>query len=129
MRLPYLNGFGLDALEDDEELQRIVRFAAKLCDAPTSTVSIVEEQRQWFLARDGIDVSETPRSTSFCGHAMLGSDLLIIPDATEDDRFDRNLLVTGEPFVRFYAGAPLITSEGVPVGALCVFDYTSRPGG
>ena len=129
MRLPYLNGFGLDALEDDEELQRIVRFAAKLCDAPTSTVSIVEEQRQWFLARDGIDVSETPRSTSFCGHAMLGSNILIIPDATRDDRFDRNLLVTGEPYVRFYAGAPLITSEGVPVGALCVFDYTSRPQG
>ncbi|WBY17231.1 PAS domain-containing protein [Erythrobacteraceae bacterium WH01K] len=129
VRLPFLAGFGLDVLEDDDELQRIVRFAAKLCDAPTSTVSIVEERRQWFLARDGIEERETDRSVSFCGHAMLGDTIMVVPDAKEDPRFADNALVTGPPKIRFYAGAPLITSEGAPVGALCIFDSAPRPDG
>ena len=129
VRLPLLAGFGLDVLEDDDELQRIVRFAAKLCDAPTSTVSIVEERRQWFLARDGIEERETDRSVSFCGHAMLGDTIMVVPDAKEDPRFADNALVTGVPKIRFYAGAPLITSEGAPVGALCIFDSAPRPDG
>ena len=129
VRLPVLAAFGMDALEDDAELERIVQFAAKLCDAPTSLVSIVEEERQRFLARQGLDVKETPRPTSFCGHAMLGDTVMIVPDAQEDERFADNPLVTGDPHIRFYAGAPLITSEGAPVGALCVIDTKARPEG
>ena len=121
--------YGLKAIADDPELQRIVRFAAALCNAPTATISIIERERQWFLAWLGIDVRETPRSTSFCAHAMLGDGVFEIPDATTDSRFASNPLVTEADGIRFYAGAPLVSSEGVALGALCVIDTVVRPGG
>ena len=127
-RLAVLASYGLDALEDSSELQRWVEFAAKLCDAPIALVSLVEAERQRFLARTGVDLSETPRPTSFCAHAMLGSETMVVPDATKDPRFAHNPLVTGEPHIRFYAGAPLISSEGAPLGSLCVIDTRPREG-
>ena len=121
--------YGFDAITDDPELQHIVQFAAALCDAPAATISIIERERQWFMARLGVDVSETPRSTSFCAHAMLGDGVFEIPDATKDPRFESNPLVTGPEHIRFYAGAPLISSEGAALGALCVIDNAVRPEG
>ncbi|QFT76606.1 sensor histidine kinase [Erythrobacter sp. THAF29] len=116
----------MDELDGDGELAQIARFAAKLCYAEIALVSIVEEERQRFLAKEGIDTSETPRSWSFCAHAMLGSEAMIVLDAREHPTFATNPLVTGEPFIRFYAGMPLISPEGAPLGSLCVIDTKPR---
>lgn len=121
--------YGIDALEDDEELSSICRFAAELCNAPTALVSLVDEQKQRFLARTGIEARESPRSTSFCAHAMVEHGLTVVPDATLDERFRDFSLVLGPPHIRFYAGAPLVSPEGIPLGSLCVIDYQPRPEG
>lgn len=128
-RLRVLQSFETEALSDDPELAAIVQFAAKLCDVPVALVTMVEEKRQHFLARSGYDGSETPREVSFCSHAMLGDGAMIVDDATHDARFAENPLVSGEPGVRFYAGQPLVSDEGAPLGALCVIDLETRPGG
>lgn len=106
----------------------IVRFAGALCGTPIALISLVEGDRQWFKARAGLDVSQTSRETSFCRYAMLGDDLMIVPDATRDPRFVDNALVTDEPHIRFYAGEPLVSPEGVPLGSLCVIDREPRDG-
>ncbi|MFN4113399.1 MAG: PAS domain-containing protein [Sphingomonadaceae bacterium] len=121
--------YGIDVLEDDPELAAICGFAAELCDAPTAVVSLVERERQRFLARSGTDARETPRSTSFCALAMLESGLTVVPDAAQDPRFAHFALVTQPPHIRFYAGAPLVSPEGEPLGTLCVIDYQPRPAG
>lgn len=128
-RLSVVAAHGLDTLEDDPELARIVGFAAQLCGAPIALVSIVEEQRQRFLARTGLDIGETPRPTSFCAHAMLDPEPMVVCDARADSRFAANPLVTGAPHIRFYAGAPLVSHDGAPLGALCVIDTVPRPMG
>ncbi|MBJ7445209.1 MAG: PAS domain-containing protein [Sphingobium sp.] len=107
-------------------LDEITAFASNLCDAPIALVSIVEEARQRFLARTGLDAEETPRDVSFCALAMLGDDIFVVPDAGNDPRFADNPLVTGPPHIRFYAGAPLVDGAGVPLGALCVIDTQPR---
>src|SRR5690606_13749270 len=86
-------------------------------------------QRQRFLARRGIDARETPRDASFCAHAMLLESAMEVPDARDDPRFAANPLVTGAPHIRFYAGQPLRSEEGIPLGSLCVIDREPRPGG
>ena len=128
-RLTVMASYGLDDLTGDDELQRTVDFAARLCDAPIALISLVEDERQRFLARTGIDVDETPRPTSFCAHAMLEMAPMEVPDATLDPRFTDNPLVTGEPNIRFYAGAPLVSVEGAPLGSLCIIDTEPRPEG
>ena len=110
------------------QLDDIVSFAAELCDTPVALVSLVEEEYQRFLSRTGFDRDRTPRSMSFCAHAMLHHEVMEVPDARQDPRFADNPLVTAEPHVRFYAGAPLVSSEGVPLGALCVLGSTPRDG-
>lgn len=112
----------------DPKLDAITRFAASLCGAPIALVSLVEADRQRFLGRTGLDVTETPRETSFCAHAMLKPEVMIVPDATRDPRFAKNPLVTGSTGIRFYAGMPLISEEGVPLGSLCVIDRVPRGG-
>ena len=112
----------------DPKLDAITRFAATLCGAPIALVSLVEADRQRFLGRTGLDVTETPRETSFCAHAMLKPEVMIVPDATRDPRFADNPLVTGKTGIRFYAGMPLISEEGVPLGSLCVIDRVPRSG-
>ncbi len=124
-----LESYGLDALEDDEELAGITRFAAQLCGAPIALVSLVEKERQRFLSREGLKERETPRSTSFCAHAMLHPEPMVVRDATQDPRFADNPLVTKGPGIRFYAGAPLVSDEGAPLGSLCVIDTEPRPEG
>ncbi|MBX3595747.1 GAF domain-containing protein [Sphingomonas sp.] len=110
------------------EFDAIVALLRELCDAPMVLVSLVESERQRFLGRAGLDATETPRSVSFCAHAMDLPDTMVVPDATLDPRFAQNALVTGDPHIRFYAGAPLVTSSGVPLGALCVIDTVPRAG-
>lgn len=124
-----LAAHGASGLGDDPELSRIVAFAAKLCETPIAFVSLVERERQAFLVREGTDLRETPRSQSFCAHAMLRGETMIVPDATQDPLFADNELVTGDANVRFYAGAPLVSREGAPLGALCVIDTAVRPEG
>lgn len=128
-RAKVIAAHGLDSLQDDAELTQITAFAARLCDVPVSLVTLVEPERQRFLARTGAEIAGTPRSTSFCAHAMLGSGLLVVPDATKDPRFADFALVTGDFGLRFYAGAPLMSVEGAPIGALCVIDTAPRPDG
>lgn len=128
-RLAIMAAYGLDTIAGDDELQRTVEFAARLCDAPIALASLVEEERQRFIARAGLEARETPRSMSFCAHAMLGQETMVVPDTARDPRFADNPLVTGEPHIRFYAGAPLVSIEGAPLGALCVIDTVPRPEG
>jgi PAS domain S-box-containing protein len=128
-RLRVLRDYALDSLEDDPELAQIARFTAKLCEAPVALVSLVEEERQRFLAREGLEERETPRNISFCTHAMLHDELMEVRDAALDPQFAENPLVNGEPYVRFYAGQPLKSEEGLPLGTLCVIDTVPRPEG
>ncbi len=128
-RLAVLAAHGMNALAGDAELEQIVRFAAKLCDAPVSTVTMVEAERQTFLAQEGLEIDGTPRSESFCAHAMLRTSPLVVTDASQDETFADFPSVTGELNLRFYAGFPLISTEGAPLGALCVLDTKPRPGG
>lgn len=120
--------YAVDGLFDDPELQGITRFAARLCECPIAVVSLVEEERQRFVARTGLAALETPRSLSFCAHAMMGHGMMEVPDAREDPRFRDNALVTGAPHIRFYAGAPLRSSQGTPLGSLCVISSEPRAG-
>ena len=118
----------LDHLRGSPALRQITDFAAQLCEAPTALVSLVEETRQSFLARTGFAEDETPRDQSFCAHAMLQDGVMVVPDATRDARFADNPLVCGDLNVRFYAGAPLVSEDGIPLGALCVIDTVARSG-
>lgn len=128
-RTRFIAEYDAGGLSGDPEFHNIVRFAAALCEAPIALVSLVEDQRQFFAARHGLDVDETPIETSFCAHAMLGEDLFVVPDAAADPRFASNALVVGPPHIAFYAGAPLLSGEGIPLGALCVIDRVPRPQG
>lgn len=123
-----IDAYELDELRNSAALREITDFAAELCAAPVALVSLVEENRQLFMARHGLDIEETPREQSFCAHAMLEDDLMIVPDATLDRRFANNPLVCGAMNIRFYAGAPLVSDDGIPLGALCVIDTVPRDG-
>ena len=129
-RAGVLEAYGLDALENDPELTAIARFAARLCGTMAAIVNLVEAERQRFLGREGLILVEAEATpVSCCVHTMHGGALLEVPDATADPRFAENPFVTGPPFLRFYAGYPLISPEGEPLGALCVIDPVPRPGG
>jgi PAS domain S-box-containing protein len=121
---------GLYPLEQlgSRQLDRVARLAALSCNAPIGLVSIVEAQRQIFVGKSGLDVCETSRKDSFCAHCMMGESAMIVPDATRDERFRLNPLVTGAPAIRFYAGHPLISPEGQPLGAICIIDTEPREG-
>ena len=107
----------------------IVHLAMHICEAPVALVSLVAKDRQWFKARAGFEPCETDLDSSVCAHALVEPDLLVVPDLTADFRTSFNPLVTGEPYIRFYAGAPLRTEEGHVLGSLCVIDGKLRPGG
>jgi hypothetical protein len=118
---------GILNTSQDPELQDIVAAGARLFKAPIAALSIVDHNRQWFAARVGLDAPETSRAVSFCAHAILSpDDMLVVPDATQDVRFSGNPLVQSDPSIRFYAGVPIIGPNGQPLGALCVIDRKPR---
>ena len=111
-----------DAAYDD-----IVQLASQLCGAPIALISLIDRDRQWFKARVGLDVEQTGRDVAFCDHAIRQPDRIMeVPDAASDPRFANNPLVTGAPDIRFYAGMPLVTPGGAPIGTVCVIDREPR---
>src|SRR3954453_1756356 len=106
--------YSLDLLDSppEKDFDDIVALAASVCGVPMALVSLVDADRHWFKARIGTDLTEMPRDLAFCAHAILGKDLLVVPDARQDTRFVDNPVVSIEGGIRFYAGAPLITTEG-----------------
>ncbi len=110
----------------DPAFDRITRMAAKLLEVPTVLVSLVDDHRQWFKSRYGLDASETARSISFCGHTILQRDIFVVENATAHPDFCDNPLVTDAPHIRFYAGAPICTPDGHRIGTLCLIDYKPR---
>ena len=109
----------------ETDFDDIVRITSDICGAPISLVTLVDAKRQWFKAKVGdVPVTETPREVAFCAHAIMGRDLMVVPDAAADARFADNPFVRGDDGIRFYAGAPLLTSDGAALGTLCVVDHT-----
>lgn len=109
-----------------DRYERLTRTAARLFKMPVALITLVDEERQWFKSVCGLDISETSRDVAFCAHSILQDELLVVPDATKDQRFADNLLVTGEPRFRFYAGAPLRAPNGMLLGTFCVLDFMPR---
>jgi GAF domain-containing protein len=122
-RLRALQSYGVLDTDPEPELDELARAAAVACQVPVGLVSLVDRERQFFKARIGIDLVETPRPGSFCDHAIARGELFEVPDATLDPRFTSNALVAGEPHIRFYAGAPLIDASSAALGTLCVLDW------
>ncbi len=110
----------------EADFDDLARIASLICRTPIALISLVDAHRQWFKARVGLDIEETPRDVAFCAHAILGSELLVVEDATADDRFVENPLVKGAPNIRFYAGTPLADGSGLAIGTLCVIDRVPR---
>ena len=125
-RLRDLQRHGVLDTAPDPHFDRIVQLASEALDMPIALVSLVDRDRQWFLARHGLVVNQTPREMAFCAHAIAADGVLVVPDALADERFSTNPLVLTSPHVRFYAGAPLQSSEGHNLGTLCVIDQKPR---
>lgn len=125
-RLAELHSF--DVLDSEPELvfNELVELAVEVCGTPIGLISLVDDTRQWFKAKIGLEACETARDISFCQHALARRDALVVPDAHLDPRFADSELVTGPPYIRFYAGAPLITQRGLTLGTLCVIDTVPR---
>lgn len=125
-RLKTLRSLNILDTSSEERFDRLTRMAKRMFNVPIALVSLVDENRQWFKSCIGLTVSETPRDISFCGHAILGNEIFVIPDATKDKRFADNPLVIDEPNIRFYAGCPLRFTDGSKLGTLCIIDQKPR---
>jgi diguanylate cyclase (GGDEF)-like protein len=119
-RQRHLDSFNILDSEPDEDFDRITRIASQMLGMPIALISLVDHDRQWFLSRVGLVAKETAREVAFCAHTICSDQVMVVGDARDDCRFRDNPLVTGDPHIRFYAGAPLRTREGLPLGTLCV---------
>lgn len=125
-RLEALRSYGILDTSPEKEFDDLAALASSICGTPVALVTLVDAARQWFKARVGLDLAETPRDVSFCSHAIVEPNILHVANATEDTRFSTNPLVTGAPKIRFYCGAPLVDRHGFALGTLCVIDYQPK---
>ena len=124
-RLAFLSDLAILDTAPDESLDRIVALCRGIFEVPVAVVSLVAEERQWFKSIQGLDVCETSRDVAFCNYTILADEVFEVVDATIDPRFSTNMLVTEEPHIRYYAGAPLVY-DGVRLGSLCLIDFVPR---
>lgn len=125
-RVAALHALGLLDTPPEERFDRITRLAQRTFSVPIVLISLIDEKRQWFKSRQGLEAAETPRELSFCAHAIADGGLMVVPDATKDARFADNPLVAGDPLIRFYAGQPIEGPDGSLLGTLCLIDRVPR---
>ena len=125
-RIEALRRYNILDTQPEKTFDDFTFLASTICQAPIALLTFVDESRQWFKAHSGIKVTETPREGGFCSHTILGTDVMIVEDASSDERFAQHPFVTEVPNIRFYAGAPLIDAEGYALGSLCVIDEKPR---
>ena len=127
-RVAALNRYAILDTEPEQSFDDLVTLASYVCKTPMAFLSLVDDHRQWFKSKIGVEVRETPLDSSICAHAIHDGkeDLFIVPDTLQDSRFKENAMVVHEPCIRFYAGAPLIDDDGFALGTLCVVDRQPR---
>lgn len=128
-RLAALQNYDILDTAPDIQFDNIAKLAAQICNTPIACISFLDEHRQWFKTKIGLELTETPREASVCNHAIMQSGFFVVSDLNLDPRFKDRVRVEGEPSLSFYAGVPLKTRDGLPLGMLCVLDYVARPEG